>query len=136
MQPEQLVSILVQRWRTLKNQGRVVAPEELCAGHPELLESVRRGIQAQALSHQETVNLPESQAPLASQSSDELSAAPPVSHGSTAETIDPASTLDPAPLARANDDTLGSPATPAGEVTVDSPTGPRPSVIRQRVPGY
>jgi serine/threonine-protein kinase len=40
------VSQLLMRWDDLRSQGQTVSAEELCHAHPELLEEVRRGIQA------------------------------------------------------------------------------------------
>jgi tetratricopeptide (TPR) repeat protein/tRNA A-37 threonylcarbamoyl transferase component Bud32 len=42
------VSALVLRWQELREQGQVVSAEELCAGCPELLDDVKRQLQALA----------------------------------------------------------------------------------------
>jgi serine/threonine-protein kinase len=45
-QPSRQVVDLVQRWRELREQGRDVTAEELCRDRPELLEPLRRQLQA------------------------------------------------------------------------------------------
>jgi hypothetical protein len=40
------VSELVLRWQELRDEGRAVSAEELCAGRPELLGELRRQIEA------------------------------------------------------------------------------------------
>jgi serine/threonine-protein kinase len=40
------VNELVLRWQELREQGRAVSAEELCAGRPELLDDLRRQIEA------------------------------------------------------------------------------------------
>src|SRR5262245_59815740 len=42
------VSALVVRWQELRQQGQDVSAKELCAGCPELLDDVKRQIQALA----------------------------------------------------------------------------------------
>src|SRR4029453_2797652 len=37
-----LIDEILVRWEELRQQGRVVAAEELCRDHPELLDEVRR----------------------------------------------------------------------------------------------
>jgi serine/threonine-protein kinase len=39
------VSELLLRWEELRQQGRMVSPEELCRNHPDLVDDVRREIQ-------------------------------------------------------------------------------------------
>src|SRR5580704_8097587 len=39
---------LVERWQELRNEGRTVSPEALCAEHPELLDDLRRQLAALA----------------------------------------------------------------------------------------
>ena len=46
------LSELVLRWQELREQGRPVSAEELCAGCPELLDALRKRLQAlQSMEH-------------------------------------------------------------------------------------
>src|SRR5262245_22741126 len=40
------LSTLFARWEEAYEQGRDLSPEELCAGHPDLLEPLRQGVEA------------------------------------------------------------------------------------------
>jgi len=46
MSTTDLIGDLLLRWDELREQGRDMTPEELCRDHPELVEEVRRRIQA------------------------------------------------------------------------------------------
>jgi tetratricopeptide (TPR) repeat protein/serine/threonine protein kinase len=46
MAKEYSVSELLLRWQGLRDQGQIISAEELCAGCPELLDDLRRQIQA------------------------------------------------------------------------------------------
>src|SRR5262245_61189962 len=40
------ISELILRWQNDRNRGQDVTPEELCVGHPEWLEEIRRQLKA------------------------------------------------------------------------------------------
>ena len=46
MADQSTVNELLLRWQELRDQGRAVSPEELCAGRPDLLDDLRRQVEA------------------------------------------------------------------------------------------
>jgi hypothetical protein len=46
MSAEEQLADLLLRWEELQQQGQFVAPEEPCRSRPELLEELRRSVQA------------------------------------------------------------------------------------------